>query len=183
MACVVFLPLIIVGYLLAMISAKASGIYTSYRVGENGKLFKIYKLRSMYVGTEDLNTLTTSNDPRITKIGRWLRKFKIDELPQLWNVLKGNMSLVGPRPDVKGYADELKGEDRIILTVKPGITGLATIMFKNEEDMLAQQEDPYKYNRNVIWPKKVQLNKKYVRNYSFKLDILILLRTFFSKVE
>lgn len=163
-----------------MFSTKASGIYTSYRVGENGRLFKIYKLRSMYIGTENFNTLTTSNDPRVTKIGRWLRKFKIDELPQLWNVLKGDMSLVGPRPDVKGYADELTGEDRIILSVKPGITGLATIMFKNEEDLLAQQNDPFRYNLEVIWPKKVQLNKKYIKNYSFKLDLLILFRTFFS---
>jgi len=134
----------------------------------------------MHVDANNTNTVTALDDPRITKVGRWLRRLKMDELPQLWNVLRGDMSLVGPRPDVKGFADELKDEDRIILTVKPGITGLATLEFKDEEALLAQHEDPIAYNREVIWPQKVQLNKQYVENYSFALDLKILFRTFVS---
>ncbi|MDT0294031.1 sugar transferase [Mesonia ostreae] len=178
MAIISLLPIILIGFFVATASTKASGVYAPYRIGQNGIPFKIYKLRSMHLSVSNKNTVTTLNDPRITKAGRWLRKFKIDELPQLWNVVKGDMSLVGPRPDVQGFADELKGEDRIILSVKPGITGLATLKFKEEEVLLAQQENPISYNREVIWPQKIRLNKQYVENYSFALDLKILFRTF-----
>ncbi len=124
-------------------------------------------------------SVTAANDPRITNFGKFLRKTKLDELPQLFNVLKGDMSLVGPRPDVPGFADKLQGENRKILALKPGITGLATIAFKNEEELLAEQENPEQYNREIIWPEKVRLNKKYIEQYSFLLDLKILWKTVF----
>ena len=124
-------------------------------------------------------TVSTDLDPRITKIGRFWRKSKIDELPQLINVFLGEMSFVGPRPDVPGFADKLKGEDRIILSIKPGITGPASIHFKNEENLLAQQENPEHYNKTVIWPKKVALNKEYIKNYSIFKDVKYIYKTVF----
>jgi len=123
------------------------------------------------------SSVVTNNNPNITSFGRFLRKTKLDELPQLWNVLIGNMSLVGPRPDVPGFADQLKGEDRIILSIRPGITGPASLAFKNEEGLLAQQENPEQYNREIIWPEKVAINKAYIENYSFWLDLKILWKT------
>ena len=153
-------------------------IYSQWRVGKNGRLFKLYKFRTMVKDADKIGgTVTTANDPRITRIGKILRKFKLDELPQLWNVLKGDMSFVGPRPDVPGFADKLKGKDRIILSVRPGITGPATLRFRNEEELLRQQENPEEYNLKVIWPEKVRLNREYVENYSFWKDIMYILLT------
>jgi lipopolysaccharide/colanic/teichoic acid biosynthesis glycosyltransferase len=131
-------------------------------------------------GPESTTSVITANNPRITKIGRFLRKTKLDELPQLWNVLLGNMSFVGPRPDVPGFADKLQGEDRIVLSIRPGITGPASLAFRNEEELLAQQENPEQYNREIIWPEKVRINKEYIRNYSLWLDIKIIWKTVFS---
>ena len=170
-------PLIFISFLAIVISSRTSGIYAPYRIGRHGLSFKIYKLKTMREVSGPINSVTTKNDPRITSIGKWLRKFKIDELPQLWNVLKGEMSLVGPRPDVAGFADQLQGQDREILSLLPGITGLATLNFKQEEELLAQQKDPVTYNREVIWPEKIKLNKEYIENYSFGLDIQILWKT------
>ena len=170
-------PLIFVSFLAIVISSRTSGIYAPYRIGRHGLPFKIYKLKTMRAVSGPINSVTTKNDPRITSIGKWLRKFKIDELPQLWNVLKGEMSLVGPRPDVAGFADQLQGQDREILSLLPGITGLATLKFKQEEELLAQQKDPVTYNREVIWPEKIKLNREYIKNYSFGLDIQILWKT------
>jgi lipopolysaccharide/colanic/teichoic acid biosynthesis glycosyltransferase len=110
-----------------------------------------------------------------------LRCFKLDELPQLWNVLKGDMSFVGPRPDVSGFADELIGEDRIVLSVRPGITGPATLAFREEESLLQAQADPETYNREVLFPEKVRINKKYVTEYRFQDDLLLILRTVLSR--
>ncbi|MFT5237314.1 MAG: lipopolysaccharide/colanic/teichoic acid biosynthesis glycosyltransferase, partial [Flavobacteriaceae bacterium] len=106
-----------------------------------------------------------------TKFGRWLRSNKLDELPQIFNVLTGNMSLIGPRPDVAGYADRLEGDDRIILSVKPGITGPATIKYRNEDQLLLQQEDSKSFNDEVIWPDKIIINKNYIKNWSLRKDI------------
>jgi len=124
-------------------------------------------------------TVTTSGDPRITKSGHVFRSTKIDELPQLWNVLLGDMSFVGPRPDVPGFADRLNGKDKIILSVRPGITGPASLHFKNEEQLLAKQLDPEVYNRDVVWPRKVELNKEYVQNWSFTKDLNYIFKTVF----
>ena len=125
-------------------------------------------------------SVTVKNDPRINSLGKFLRRTKLDEIPQFWNVFIGDMSLVGPRPDVPGYADKLRGEDRMILTVRPGITGPATLKYRNEEQILALQNDPKKYNDEMIWKDKVEINKEYVKNWSFKNDLRILLDTFFD---
>lgn len=125
-------------------------------------------------------TVTALNDPRITPLGHFLRKTKIDELPQLINVFLGHMSFVGPRPDVAGFADKLTGEDRIILWVRPGITGPATLKYRKEEEFLAGQDDPERYNDEVIFPDKVRLNREYVANYSFWKDIKYIYQTIFG---
>ena len=126
---------------LATISTKKFGLYKQKRIGFKGKPFVMYKIRSMRI-SEDMTQITLKNDHRITLFGHFLRQHKLDELPQLFNVFKGDMSLVGPRPDVAGYADALTGKDRVILDVRPGITGPATLKYKNEEALLLEQEDP-----------------------------------------
>lgn len=168
---------ILVGFILATISTGKSGFFIQKRVGQNGKLFSVLKLRTMREVPGVDTTVTTKHDQRITPTGALLRKTKIDELPQLLNVLLGDMSLVGPRPDVPGYADKLEGDDRIILSIKPGITGPATIKYKNEEQLLSQQDNPKRYNDEVIYPDKVKINKEYIQNYSFWKDIKYILQT------
>ncbi|WP_456323664.1 sugar transferase [Hydrogenimonas sp.] len=170
-------PLIAAGWIVASIETRSNGFFLQERVGRGGKRFKVLKLKTMKPVDKIDTTVTTAHDARITRSGRFLRKSKIDELPQLWNVLTGDMSLVGPRPDVPGFADRLEGEDRIVLSVRPGITGPATIKYKNEEDILAQQKDPERYNREVIWPDKVRINKAYIRNWRFFEDMKIILQT------
>ena len=165
-----FLPIIVVAIFISKISTGLSGIFRQERVGLNSQLFKIYKIRSVKSNGDRTET---------SNFGEFIRKSKIDELPQLWNILIGDMSFVGPRPDVPGFADRLKGEDRIILSVRPGLTGPASIKFKNEEIILAQQQNPAKYNREVIWPKKVEINKEYITNYSFFKDIYYILISIF----
>jgi lipopolysaccharide/colanic/teichoic acid biosynthesis glycosyltransferase len=118
-----------------------------------------------------------AGESRITPLGAKLRKYKLDELPELWNVLKGDMSFVGPRPDVPGYADALKGEDREVLSLRPGITGPASLKYRNEEVLLATVEDPQKYNDEVIFPDKVRLNRYYLHHYSFWMDIRMVFAT------
>ncbi|MEO1924295.1 MAG: sugar transferase [Nautiliaceae bacterium] len=168
-------PIILIAWVVASVETKSNGFFLQKRVGENGRQFSIIKIKTMYPNNG--STVTTANDNRITKSGRFFRKYKIDELPQLINVLKGDMSFVGPRPDVPGYADELKGEDRIILSIKPGITGPATLKYKNEEEILAEVDDPVKYNNEVIWPDKVKINKEYIKNWSLKKDIEYIIKT------
>ena len=168
-------PIILIAWIIASIETKSNGFFLQKRVGKNGRLFTIIKIKTMYPNKG--SSVTTANDERITKSGRFFRKYKIDELPQLLNVLKGDMSFVGPRPDVPGYADKLEGEDRIVLTVRPGITGPATLKYKNEEEILAKVDNPEKYNSNVIWPDKVQINKNYIKNYSFWKDLKYIYKT------
>lgn len=156
--------------IIATFSTKSFGIFSQNRVGKDAKLFRLYKIKSMRVN-DSKNHITTANDLRVTKFGKFLRKSKMDELPQLINVLIGDMSFVGPRPDVEGYADKLTGDDRIILSVKPGITGPATIKFSDEEEILANQKDPILYNDEVLWPQKVEINKVYVEEWNMMKDI------------
>jgi lipopolysaccharide/colanic/teichoic acid biosynthesis glycosyltransferase len=172
------IPIIIL-VIISTISFQKFGLFRQIRIGLQGKKFWIYKIRSME-GDDESDSVTILNDPRINSYGKILRKTKLDEIPQLWNVLIGDMSLVGPRPDVPGYADSLKGDDRIILSVRPGITGPATLKYRNEEEILAAQANPKKYNDEVIWKDKVEINKDYVKNWSFKNDLRILLDTFFN---
>ena len=169
-------PVILIAWLVASIETRSNGFFLQKRVGRNGKLFTIIKVKTMYPNNKG-NSVTTANDERITKSGRFFRKYKIDELPQLINVLKGDMSFVGPRPDVPGYADKLEEEDRIILSVRPGITGPATLKYRNEEEILAGVDDPKKYNDDVIWPDKVKINKEYIKNWSFKKDLEYIIKT------
>jgi lipopolysaccharide/colanic/teichoic acid biosynthesis glycosyltransferase len=122
-------------------------------------------------------TITKRGDPRITKLGAFFRKYKVDELPQLWNVLLGEMSFVGPRPDVPGYADKLDGEQRKVLQLKPGITGPATLKYRNEEELLSEADDPIKYNDEIIFPDKVKINIEYMETWSFSKDIKYILET------
>lgn len=129
----------------------------------------------------DGDIITIKGESRITPLGAKLRKFKFDELPELWNVLKGDMSFVGPRPDMPEYVNRLTGEERIILELRPGITGPATIKYANEEEFLASVNDPVKYNDAIIWPDKVRLNIEYYNNRSFFKDIDLILRTIFRK--
>lgn len=151
-------------------------IFKQKRVGQNGKLFTMYKFRSMTVGHGG-SSVSVAGESRITPLGAKLRKYKLDELPELWNVLIGDMSFVGPRPDVPGYADKLEGEARAILKLKPGITGPASLKYRNEEEILAQQPDPIKYNDEVIYPDKVRINLEYLRHWSFWLDIKVIVHT------
>ncbi len=165
--------------IVASFSTHTFGLFSQWRIGYHGKLFKMYKIRTMKIGLNPDDFITLKNDERITAFGKFLRLLKLDELPQLFNVLIGNMSFVGPRPDVAGYADKLKGIDRIILTVKPGITGPATLKFKNEETILENQKDPKKFNDKIIWPEKVKINIQYIENWSFKYDIKYIFKTVF----
>ena len=164
-------------YVIASIDTRDSGFFTQTRIGKNGNPFSVIKIRTMRNRPNITTNVTTTRDPRITAIGRVLRKTKIDELPQLINVFLGQMSFVGPRPDVPGYADKLAGDDRLILTVRPGITGPATLRFRDEEQLLAQQDDPEYYNRDVIYPEKVRINREYVQHYGFTKDIRYILQT------
>lgn len=173
-------PLIGSGWLAAALSTRNNGFFWQTRIGRDGKPFRLLKLRTMRAIPGPQTNVTTTHDPRITKVGAFLRRSKIDELPQLVNVLLGQMSLVGPRPDVSGFADELKGEDRVVLSIRPGITGPASIEFRNEENLLAEQEDPEAFNRNTIWPRKVALNREYVENWSFRRDLALIFQTVFG---
>ena len=148
------------------------------RIGRDAKEFNIIKFRTMKKNNENI-TITVSDDSRITRIGKYLRKTKIDELPEILNVLFGQMSFVGPRPDVKGYADKLKGANRKILDLRPGITGPASLKYYNEEYILSQKSNPKKYNDEVIFPDKVKINMDYFHNRSFFLDLKIIFATIF----
>jgi lipopolysaccharide/colanic/teichoic acid biosynthesis glycosyltransferase len=172
--------IIVLAALAARLSTGESGIFVQSRIGRHARPFRMYKIRTMRHSAEPGTTVTTLNDSRITRVGRILRKTKVDELPQLLNVLLGQMSLVGPRPDVTGFADALQGEDRAILSLRPGITGPATLAYRDEEALLAGVADAESYNRNVIFPHKVRINLDYIRNYSVSGDIKYLVKTLFS---
>jgi lipopolysaccharide/colanic/teichoic acid biosynthesis glycosyltransferase len=174
-------PVIAVAWVAATIDTRQNGLFRQSRVGMGGGTFDVLKIRTMRgdAGT----TVTTSYDVRITRLGALLRGLKIDELPQLVNVVRGEMSLVGPRPDVPGFADALTGADRIVLSVRPGITGPAALAFRHEESLLASVADPETYNREVIWPEKVRINREYVQNWSLAGDLRCLLGTVSSVLE
>lgn len=155
-------------------------IFQQKRVGRYGRLFTMYKFRSMVVSHSG-SSVSVQGESRITPLGAVLRKYKLDELPELWNVLIGDMSFVGPRPDVPGYADRLEGEDRRMLLLRPGITGPASLKYRNEEELLAAQSDPQKYNDEVLFPDKVRINLDYLRNRSFALDLKIIVYTVLGK--
>lgn len=169
--------IMILAFVVASLETKSFGLFMQKRVGRHGKLFNVFKIKTMKQVEGIETTVTTSNDMRITKSGKFFRDTKIDELPQLFNVLLGSMSFVGPRPDVKGYADKLEEDDAIVLSVRPGITGPASIKYKNEETLLAEQSHPKLYNDTVIWPDKVAINRAYIKHWSLKSDIHYILKT------
>lgn len=169
--------IVLPAWLLASLDTSRNGLFTQDRVGRNGRSFKVIKIRTMRDVPGIKITVTTGEDQRITTLGRVWRKTKIDELPQLINVLKGDMSFVGPRPDVPGYADKLQGADRLVLSVRPGITGPATLKYRDEESLLAGVDDPIRYNNEVIWPDKVLINREYIRNWTFRGDLYYLWQT------
>jgi len=175
--------LLLLGWLIVLIwisnsfICRSNGFFLHKRIGLYGKEFNIIKFKTMLPKTGINTSITTADDERITRFGSFLRTYKIDELPQLFNIMKGEMSFVGPRPDVAGYADKLQGEDRIILSVRPGITGPAQLAYKDEEQILAQKNNAIKYNDEVIWPDKVRINRNYINNYSFFKDLIYIWKT------
>ncbi|MFC1581252.1 sugar transferase, partial [Thermodesulfobacteriota bacterium] len=169
--------IILPAFIAASVDTRSNGFFIQKRVGRYGWVFRVVKIRTMRLSNDVDTTVTTARDPRITALGRFFRRTKIDELPQLLNVFMGDMSFVGPRPDVPGFADKLQGADRIILSLRPGITGPATLSYREEEVLLAQVEDPERYNNEVIFPEKVRLNREYIETYSFWSDIGFILKT------
>lgn len=169
-------PVLLVVAILIKIQMPGPVFFVQQRVGKDGKLFACHKFRSMSIGHGG-SSISVAGEARITPLGAKLRRYKLDELPELWDVLIGNMSFVGPRPDVPGYADKLQGEDRIILSLRPGITGPATLKYRNEEELLATVADPIKYNDEVIYPDKVRINRYYAEHYSFVDDIRMIFCT------
>ena len=172
--------LIIVGILIRIKMPGGPVIFKQRRVGRHGKLFTMYKFRSMTVSHSG-SSVSVRGENRITPLGAKLRKYKLDELLELWNVLIGDMSFVGPRPDVPGYADKLEGDDRRMLLLKPGLTGPASLKYRDEEELLAEQENPQKYNDEVLFPDKVRINIEYLDNWSFWNDIKIIIYTILGK--
>ena len=175
-----FPVLIIISILIRIKMPGGPVIFKQKRVGQYGRLFTMYKFRSMTVAHSG-SSISVKGESRITPLGAVLRKYKLDELPELWNVLIGDMSFVGPRPRVPGYADKLQGEDRRMLLLKPGITGPASLKYRNEEELLAEQDDPQKYNDEVLFPDKVRINIEYLDHWSFWNDIKIIIYTLLGK--
>ena len=169
--------IISIAFIIASIETRSFGLFVQERVGKDAKLFYVFKIKTMKKIKGIEHTNTTALDPRITKSGKFFRATKIDELPQFFNVLFGSMSFVGPRPDVEGYADKLQGADKVILSIRPGITGPASIKYKNEESILAKQSNPQKYNDEIIWVDKVKINRAYIENWSFMGDINYIVKT------
>lgn len=168
--------LLIVAILIRIKMPGGPVFFRQKRVGRNEKLFTMVKFRSMSVNHGG-SSVSVAGESRITPLGAKLRKYKLDELPELWNVLKGDMSFVGPRPDVPGYADALIGDDREILKLRPGITGPASLKYRDEEEILAKKKNPQKYNDEVIFPDKVRINRYYLHHYSFVMDIRLIVNT------
>ena len=174
---------LIVAILIKVKMPEGPVFFVQKRVGRCGKLVKVHKFRSMTVQkkNEAFTGIAAIETKRITPLGAKLRRYKIDELPELWDVFIGNMSFVGPRPDIPGYADQLKGDDLEVLRLRPGITGPASMKYRNEEEILASVDDPRKYNDEVIYPDKVRLNRYYLHNYSFVKDIQMIICTVLGK--
>lgn len=175
------IPLFVIISIIIKLSSKGPVFFVQNRVGKNGDIFSMIKFRSMTIQQDNLSTVSIYGDSRITNFGSFLRRYKLDELPELFNVLKGEMSLVGPRPDVPGYADKLVGEAKLILLLRPGITGPATLKYANEEKILASCNDPVRYNDEIIYPDKVKINLDYYYNNSIWIDFKIIFATIFRK--
>ncbi len=170
-------PVLFAIALLVRATSPGPALFVQERVGRHGRLFRCAKFRTMRMGAAAQGSVTTATDARVTPLGRWLRRWKLDELPQLWNVAAGRMSFVGPRPDVPGYADRLAGADRKILELRPGITGPATLLFRDEERWLALARNPQAFNDAAVYPEKVRLNREYLETGDFWRDLGYVLAT------
>lgn len=164
-----FLPFLFLFYCICSLDTQSSGIFKQKRVGQFGKLFAIYKFQTIHPRSRN-----------VSKTGAFLRRSKIDELPQLYNILVGDMSFVGPRPDLEGYYDKLQGDDRRVLQLRPGLTSEASLKYRNEEYLLSKQENPLEYNDTIIFPDKVKMNLEYLEKMSFKEDYKIIIKTIYS---
>ena len=174
-------PLFLIVYILIRCESKGGGFYCQQRVGKDGRMFGLYKFRSMRTGSDKKGLITVGgHDSRITRMGYFIRKYKIDELPQLWNVLKGDMSLVGPRPEVKKYVDLYTEEQRRVLSVRPGITDYASIEYVDENEILGKAEDPDRVYVEEIMPAKIKLNMRYIENRSLNEYFKIIGLTFIN---
>ena len=174
-------PLFLIVYILIRCESKGGGFYCQQRVGKDGRMFGLYKFRSMRTGSDKKGLITVGgHDSRITRMGYFIRKYKIDELPQLWNVLKGDMSLVGPRPEVKKYVDLYTEEQRRVLSVRPGITDYASIEYVDENEILGKADDPDRVYVEEIMPAKIKLNMRYIENRSLKEYFKIIGLTFIN---
>ena len=201
---IILSPVLLIVALLIKWKMPGPILFCQQRVGRYGRIFTVYKFRTMTVKAEasvasrnsEATSIASQEQSRITPLGEKLRRYKLDELPELWNVLKGDMSFVGPRPDVPGYADQLQGEDREVLLLRPGITGPASLKYRNEEDILEAVDEALQkgrsglpigittvqeYNDNVIYPDKVRLNRYYLHHYSFIKDIKMIVCTVLGK--
>ncbi len=176
MALPVLLPVMLITALAIKLNMPGPVLFKQQRIGRYARPFVIYKFRTMRINNSKIS-VTLSTDNRITPLGQFLRRTKIDELPQLFNILKGDMSIVGPRPDVPGYYDTLKGNDQIIWQLRPGLTGLDSINYPNEQRILDRKEDPEVFYDTVLWPDKVRLNRWYAEHRSFWMDLGIVLNT------
>jgi len=178
---IILSPFLILIAIVLYLTGHKQVLFVQKRIGQFGKPFKLYKFQTMIPDKSINTTVTQKNDPRITRLGSFLRKYKIDELPELINIIKGDMNFVGYRPDVSGYYDRLKEEEKIILNFKPGITGPASLKYIDEEEILASKNDPEKYNNEVIFPDKIRINLEYLKRRSFVHDLKIILYTIFRK--
>jgi lipopolysaccharide/colanic/teichoic acid biosynthesis glycosyltransferase len=177
-ALLLLLPFFLVVSILIKSESKGPVFYRQVRVGRYGRPFRIFKLRTMFTGSDKSGLITIgSSDKRITKTGLFLRKYKLDELPQFINVLMGDMSLVGPRPEVQQYVDLYTREQRKVLDIRPGITDYASLEYADENELLAGHADPERLYREVIMPAKLELNMKYIRESGFSTDLAIVFRT------
>ena len=176
------IPLFIfVAILVKLFALDEKIFFIQKRIGRDSQIFRLIKFRTMKSGNFKNTIAALEGKNRITSLGYFLRKYKLDEIPALWNVLKGDMSFVGPRPDVEGYADKLRGKDRLILNSRPGITGPASLKYANEEEILKNTEDPLYYNNNIIYPDKVKINLEYYYNNNIIIDIIIIVKTIFRR--
>ncbi len=181
---IVLLPLFAVVAVLIKLDSPGPVFFVQRRVGRNFKLFNLYKFRSMVIDAPKKGIpVTVGGDPRVTRVGRYLRRSKVDELPQLINVLKGDMSLVGPRPEVGRYVEKYRDEYGTILTIRPGITDISSLKYRNEEEVLRDKKDPEEYYIRTLLPEKIELAKEYIRKASLIYDLKLIFRTIFKLVE
>jgi lipopolysaccharide/colanic/teichoic acid biosynthesis glycosyltransferase len=173
-------PIFLIVAVLIKVRTPGPALFVQKRSGRFGRPFNIYKFRTMIV-SQTGNTVTVLGESRITPLGAKLRKHKIDELPELWNIFIGDMSFVGPRPDMPEYSNRLVGEEKLILELRPGITGPASLKYANEEELLANVSDPLKFSDEVLWPDKIKLNLEYYRNHNFCNDLSIIIKTIIKR--